>query len=77
MARTDNFQKHLDGECACPLCGETTNVEGKDVQINKNRAEQKMYCVACGGSWIDIYVLSDINAVSRDESEEDGDTGGS
>lgn len=42
---------------SCPICHEV-QVEGDHVELGGNTAWQKCWCLACGATWTDNYVLT-------------------
>ena len=64
MKLTNEQRKaYLQGEGAsCPYCG-VTDIEGQSVDIDTCHATQEVRCLECGEEWLDIYTLTDVEAI--------------
>ena len=47
------------GGMICPYC-QSTNIEGRSVDIDGGKAYQKVFCVDCAGTWQDEYTLTAV-----------------
>jgi len=61
MRLSDEQKKaYIDaGGVCCPEC-DSSDVEGRCVEVDAGRATQQMSCLSCAGQWTDVYALVDL-----------------
>lgn len=60
-------RKYLESEGQrCPFCGEV-NLEGSKQERDYDYISVNMHCTGCDRRWIDVYTLSDIQVLPREE----------
>ena len=65
-----SFSKYQASYNACPRC-QSTDLDGDSIQVDANVAWQSVWCISCGLSWTDEYVLSAISNVYDDTTGQD------
>ena len=54
----------------CPFCGDGVNITGDHIEVDGNGCWQEVYCNNCGGHWIDIYRLFDVEMKHKPTEKE-------
>ena len=68
--RTISNSKYLENPNVCPSRS-SNNLDGDSFQADDNCAWQSLWCVDCGLSWTDEYILNGLGNVYDDATGED------
>ena len=52
---------------ACPFC-ESSNIEGRQFDVQAGTAQQPINCTGCGAEWNDVYTLDSISDIRQSEA---------